>query len=48
LHRVLTLFLLILFYFILFVGCVYLCYHLPCTFDGWVHVLDFYIQGFPT
>jgi hypothetical protein len=29
-------------------SCVYLCSHLPCTFDGWVPVLDFYIQGFST
>jgi hypothetical protein len=27
-------------------GCVYLCSHLPCTFDGWVPILDFYLQGF--
>jgi hypothetical protein len=27
-------------------GCVCLCSHLPCTFDGWVPVLDFVIQGF--
>jgi hypothetical protein len=27
-------------------GCVYSCSHLPCTFDGWVFVLDFYIYGF--
>ncbi len=27
-------------------GCVYLCSHLPYTFDGWVPILDFYIQGF--
>jgi hypothetical protein len=23
-----------------------LCFHLPCTFDGWVPILDFYIHGF--
>ncbi len=27
-------------------GCVYLCSHLPWTFDGWVSILDFYLQGF--
>jgi hypothetical protein len=27
-------------------GCAYLWSHLPCTFNGQVHVLDFYIQGF--
>jgi len=26
-------------------GCVYLCSNLPCTFDGWVLILDFYLQG---
>jgi hypothetical protein len=24
-------------------GCVYLCSHLPCTFDIWVSILDIYI-----
>jgi hypothetical protein len=23
-----------------------LCYHLPCTFDGWVSILDFYLLCF--
>jgi len=27
-------------------GCVYLCSLLPCTFDGWVPILHFYLQGF--
>ncbi len=27
-------------------GCVYLCSHLPCTFDGWATILDFYLQVF--
>ncbi len=27
-------------------GCVYLCSLLPCTFDGWVPILDFYLKGF--
>jgi len=45
LHRVFTWFLLIAcFYFS--VSCVYLCFHLPCTFDGWVPILDFYFRGF--
>jgi hypothetical protein len=26
--------------------CVYLCSHLPYTFDGWVLILDIYLQGF--
>jgi hypothetical protein len=32
--------------FFFFLGCVYLCSHLPCTFDGWVPILDFYLQDF--
>ncbi len=27
-------------------GCFYLCSHLPCTFDGWVLILDSYIMVF--
>ncbi len=27
-------------------GCVYMCSLLPCTFVGWVLILDFYLQGF--
>jgi hypothetical protein len=27
-------------------GCVYLCSHLPYTFDGWVSILEFYFLGF--
>jgi hypothetical protein len=23
-----------------------LCFHLPCTFDGWILILDFDLQGF--
>ncbi len=30
-----------LYAFVLSLGCVYLCSHLPCTFDGWVPILDF-------
>jgi hypothetical protein len=26
--------------------CVYLCSHLPCTFDEWVPILDFYLSSF--
>jgi len=36
-------FFIILFAFVFSLGCVYLCFHLPSTFDGWVHVLVFYI-----
>ncbi len=35
-----------LFAFVFPLGCVYLCSLLPCTFDGWVTIPDFYIQGF--
>ncbi len=37
-----------LFAFVFFLGCVYLCSHLPCTFtfDGWVPILDFHLHGF--
>jgi hypothetical protein len=35
-----------LFAFVFSLGCVYLCSHLSCTFDGWVLILDFYLQGF--
>jgi hypothetical protein len=28
------------------VGCVYLCSHLPRTFDGGVPILDFLFTGF--
>jgi len=45
LHRVFTWFLLIVCFFFSF-GCVYLCSHLLYTFDGWVPILDFYLQGF--
>jgi hypothetical protein len=38
------LFLLDFFFFSL--GCVYLFSNLPCTFDGWVFVVDFFMQGF--
>jgi hypothetical protein len=38
-----------LFAFVFFLGSLYLCSHLPCTFDGWVPFLDFfYIHGFPS
>jgi hypothetical protein len=32
--------------FVFSLGCVSLCSHLPCTFNGWVPILDFYLQGF--
>jgi hypothetical protein len=35
-----------LFAFVLSLGCVYLCSHLPCAFDGWLPILDYYLQGF--
>jgi len=35
-----------LFTFIFSLGYVYLCYQLPCTFDGWVPILDFDLQVF--
>jgi hypothetical protein len=35
-----------LFAFVFSLGCVYLCSHLPRTFDGWILVLDFYIHDF--
>jgi len=47
LHTIFTLFLLIVCFCIFFLDCDYMCSHLPCTFDGWVPVLDFYMQGFP-
>jgi hypothetical protein len=31
-----------LFAFVFPLGCVYSCSLLPCTFDGWVPILDFY------
>jgi hypothetical protein len=34
------------FVFDFLLGCVYLCFHLPCTFVRWVPILDFYSQGF--
>jgi hypothetical protein len=35
-----------LFAFVFSLGCVYLYSHLPCTFNGWVSILDFYLHGF--
>jgi hypothetical protein len=35
-----------LFAFVFSLGYVYLCSHLPFTFDGWVPILDFYSLGF--
>jgi hypothetical protein len=35
-----------LFTFVFSLGCLYMCSHLPCTFTGWVPILDFYLQGF--
>jgi len=32
-----------LFVLVFSLGCVYLCLHLPCTFDIWVFILDIYI-----
>ncbi len=36
-----------MFAFVFSLGCVYLCSHLPCTFDGWVPVLDFFNMVLP-
>jgi len=44
--RSLPIFLLIVCFCFFFLGCVYLCFHLPCTFDGWVPILDFYFTRF--
>jgi len=47
LHRVFILFYFCwLFTFVFSLGCVYLCSLLPCTFDEWVPILDFYLHGF--
>ncbi len=35
-----------LFAFVFSLGCVYLCSYLPCTFVGWVPILDFDLWGF--
>jgi len=35
-----------LFAFVFSLGCVYLCSLLPCIFDGWVLILDFYLHNF--
>jgi hypothetical protein len=35
-----------LFVFVFSLGCVYLCFHLPCTFNGWVPILGFDLQIF--
>ncbi len=35
-----------LFAFVFSLGCVYLCSLLHCTFDRWVPIPAFYIQGF--
>jgi hypothetical protein len=45
LHRIFIWFLLIV-CFCFSLGCVYLCFHLSCTFDGWISILDFVLQGF--
>jgi hypothetical protein len=29
-----------------YLGCVYLCFNLPCTFAGWVLILDFIYRPF--
>jgi hypothetical protein len=31
------------FVFVFSLACVYLCFFSPCTFDGWVLILDFFI-----
>ncbi len=46
LHWVFIWFVLLLFAFVSSLDCFYLCFHLPCTFDGWVLILDFYLHGF--
>jgi hypothetical protein len=38
--------LVVCFWFFLWVVYVYSCPQFPCTFDGWVPVLDFYLLGF--
>jgi hypothetical protein len=35
-----------LFAFVFSLGCVFLCSHLSCTFDGWVPIVDFFWQDF--
>jgi hypothetical protein len=35
-----------LFAFVFSLGCVYLCFHLPCTFDGWIPSLIFIYKVF--
>jgi hypothetical protein len=35
-----------LFDFVFSLGCVHLYSRSPCTFDGWVSILDFDLQGF--
>jgi hypothetical protein len=35
-----------LFAFVFSLGCVYLCSHLPCTFDGWFPSLIFIYNVF--
>ncbi len=43
LHRIVFLIFCSLFVFGFFsLACVYSCFHLPCTFDGWVLVLDLF------
>jgi hypothetical protein len=32
--------------FCFFLGLCLLAFFLPCTFDGWVPILDFYLQSF--
>jgi len=45
LHRVFTwLLLIVCFWF--FLGLCLLVFFLPCTFDGWAPILDFYLQSF--
>jgi hypothetical protein len=44
-HRFFTWFLLIVYFCFFFRLCIF-AFYLPCTFVGWVPILDFYLQGF--
>jgi hypothetical protein len=46
--RVFTCFFGWLFVLVFSLGYVYLCSLLPCIFNGWVPILDFYLQSFPS
>jgi hypothetical protein len=45
-HKVFDWFFCWLFAFVFSLGYVYLCSYLPCTFAGWVPILEFYFKGF--